>query len=341
MGKKEIKVGIVSYGLYLPKDFETAEEIAAKSGLSKDEIVKEIGLTKKYKPGQDDFPVVMARKAAESALERAKGIVQPDDIDVVMWSGEEYKDFVAQTASIRIQEEVKAYNAWAFDIIGQGTPSLVGIRLARDLMVGDATVNTVLLAGGTRDYDLVNYKDPDTKWLLPTSASGAAIILRRDYVNNTILGMAQIVDPEMADEVYVPVGGTVTPYTVDNVESKGMFYNVFHPSLVDEYLAERMPERMVEVISKALDNAGMSGKKPDYLAMRYLLPEQRKKVLDALAIEESRTDTLSDVGHHGPNDVIISLDRAVQKGIIKKGSIVVLATAGIGFTYSAAVLQYG
>jgi 3-oxoacyl-[acyl-carrier-protein] synthase III len=341
MGKKETKVGIVSYGLYLPKEFESADDIAAKSGLSKDEIVKEIGLIKKYKPAQDDLPVIMARKAADSALQKAKGIVTPDDIDVVLWSGEEYKDFIAQTASIRIQEEVKAYNAWAFDIIGQGTTSLVGIRLARDLMVGDATVNTVLLAGGTRDYDLINYKDPDTKWMLPTSASGAAMILRRDYVNNSILGMAQIVDPEMADEVYVPVGGTVNPFTVDNIEAKGLCYNVIHPALMDEYLEERMPDRMVEVISKALDNAGMAGKKPDYLAMRYLMPNQKKNVLEALGIPESKTDDLAYVGHHGPNDVIISLDRAAQKGIIKKGSIVVMAAAGIGFSYSAAVLQYG
>jgi len=341
MGKKETKVGIVSYGLYLPRDFETADEIAAKSGLSRDEIVREIGLEKKCKPAQDDLPVIMARKAAENALEKAKGIVKPDDIDVVLWTGEEYKDYIAQTASIRVQEEVKAYNAWAFDIIGQGTPSLVGIRLARDLMVGDATVNTVLLAGGTRDCDLVNYKDPDTKWLLPTSASGAAMILRRDYVNNTILGMAQIVDPEMADEVYVPVGGTVNPFSVDNVETKGMFFNVFNPSLMDKYLAERMPARIVEVIGKALNDAGLAGKKPDYLAMRYLLPKQRKNVLEALAIGESKSDTLSDSGYHGPNDVIISLDRAARKGIVKKGSIVVLASVGIGFTYAAAVLQYG
>jgi 3-oxoacyl-[acyl-carrier-protein] synthase-3 len=341
MGEKETKVGIVSYGLYLPKDFETADEIAAKSGLSKDEIINNIGLVKKYKPGQADQPVTMARMAAEIAFEKAKGTVMPEDIDVVLWTGEEYKDYIAQTASIRIQEEVKAYNAWAFDIIGQGTTSLIGIRLARDLMVGDSAVNTVLLAGGTRDYDLVNYKDPDTKWMLPTSASGAAMILRRDYVNNTILGMATIVDPEMADEVYVPVGGTVNPFSVDNVETKGMFFNVFNPSLMDKYLAERMPARMVEVIGKALNDAGMSGKKPDYLAMRYLLPEQRKNVLEALEIGESKSDALSDSGHHGPNDVIISLDRAAQKGIIKKGSIVVLASAGIGFTYSAAVLQYG
>jgi 3-oxoacyl-[acyl-carrier-protein] synthase-3 len=85
----------------------------------------------------------------------------------------------------------------------------------------------------------------------------------------------------------------------------------------------------------------MDGKKLDYLAMRYLLPEQRKKVLNALAIDESKSDDLSDSGYHGPNDVIISLDRAVQKEMVKKGSIVVLVSAGIGFTYAAAVLQYG
>jgi 3-oxoacyl-[acyl-carrier-protein] synthase-3 len=341
MGNKETKVGIVSYGLYLPGEFETADEIATKSGLSRDEITREIGLIKKCKPAQDDQPVTMGRKAADIAFEKAKGTVTPDKVDVVLWSGEEFKDFIAQTASIRIQEEVKAYNAWAFDIIGQGTTSLVGIRLARDLMAGDNSVNTVLLAGGTRNCDLVNYKDPNSKWMLPTSASGAAMILRRDYVNNSVLGMAQIVDPEMADEIYVPVGGTVNQYSVDNVETDGMFFNVFNPALVNEYLDKRMPGRMVDVINKALEDAGMSGKKIDYLAMRYLLPKQRKKVLEALKLDESKTDALADVGHHGPNDVIISLDRAAQKGIIKKGSIVVMAAAGIGFTYSAAVLQYG
>ncbi|HOW56653.1 MAG TPA: 3-oxoacyl-[acyl-carrier-protein] synthase III C-terminal domain-containing protein [Smithellaceae bacterium] len=339
MGNKETKVGIVSYGIYLPKDYETAEEIAKKSGMAAGEITSELGLVKKHKPGAKDFPVTMAVQAALQALENSKGLVSPDDIDVVLWSGDEYKDYIAQTASIRIQEEVKAYKAWAFDIIGQGVTTLTGIRLARDLMAGDSSVNTVLLAGGTRDIDLVDYTNPDTRWMLPTSVSGAAIILRRDFVNNSIMGMAALVDPEMADEAYVPVGGTVNRFSVDNVETKGMFFHVPNPSLMDEYLEERMPMRLAEVIGKALDNAGLAGKKPDYLAMRYLMPEQRKTVLSALEINADRTDSLSDAGHHGPNDVVISLDRAIKKGIIKKGSVVVLAAAGIGFTYSAAVMQ--
>jgi len=339
MGKKETKVGIVSYGIYLPKDYETAEEIAKKSGMSAKDIEGKLGLVKKNKPGAKDFPVTMAVQAALKALENSKGLVSPDDIDVVLWSGEEYKDYIAQTASIRIQEEVKAYNAWSFDIIGQEVTTLTGIRLARDMMAGDATINTVLLAGGTRDIDLVDYANPDTRWLLPTSASGAAMILRRDFVNNSIMGMAALVDPEMADEVFVPVGGTVNRFSVDNVETKGMFFHVSNPPRMDEYLEERMPIRLADVISKALDNAGLAGKKPDYLALRYLLPKQRKTLLSALEINADRTDALSDCGHHGSNDILISLERAAEKGTLKKGSIVVFASAGIGFTYSAAVMQ--
>lgn len=104
-------------------------------------------------------------------------------------------------------------------------------------------------------------------------------------------------------------------------------------------LITRMPMRLAEVIDKALDNAGIAGKKADYLALRYLMPEQRKTVLSALGINDDRTDTLSDTGHHGPHDILISLDRAAKKGTTKKGSIVVFASAGIGFTYSAVVMQ--
>jgi 3-oxoacyl-[acyl-carrier-protein] synthase-3 len=61
----------------------------------------------------------------------------------------------------------------------------------------------------------------------------------------------------------------------------------------------------------------------------------------ALEIGEGNSDPLADVGHHGPNDVILSLDRAIRQGIVKVGSRVALAAAGIGFTYGAALIQWG
>lgn len=333
------RVGLMSYGIHLPPDFETAEMISARSGLDPRQLLAEWGVEKKFIAGPQDQPVSMAVKAAREALHRAE--VPPEEIDVVIWTGEEYKDYIAQTASIRIQEEVGAHQAWAFDLIGQGVTSLVGLRTAQDLMFGDASVCTALLAGGTRNLDLVDDTNPHTRWMLAASASGTAMVLRRGHPQNHLLSTAFLVDPELADEVYVPGGGTVHPFGLETLSPEMTHFQVSHPESMARYLSSRMPGRLIEVVQKAMAQAGFPGEAPDYLALRHLPPRERRQVLAALGIREENSDTLSDLGHHGPNDVILSLDRAIQRGVVRAGSKVVLAAAGIGFTYAAACLQWG
>jgi len=340
MEEANSQLGVVSYGLYLPSCFETAEEIAGHSGLSRERIVQELGIEKKYLPSAEDLPVVMAVKAARQAVERARE-VDPGEIDVVIWTGEEYKDYICQTAGIRVQEEVGARNAWAFDLIGQGTTSLVGLRAAKDLMIGDPTVRTVLLAGGTRNIDLVDSSNPQTRWMLPTSASGAALLLRRAHPRNRLLETVFSADPEMADEVFVPGGGTVRPFSTEILNTGAMFFQMARPQKVEAYLTDRLAPQLGELIKRCMAQAGFPGESPDYLALRHLLPRQRSRVLEGLGLPGERTDSLSDVGHHGPNDVVISLDRGLKREVVKDGSRVLLATAGIGFTYAAALIQWG
>ena len=340
MGLNEFQLGIVSYGLCLPAGFETAEEIAGRSGLSREQVVRELGIEKKCFPAAEDLPVVMAVKAARQALERAREI-DPGEIDVVIWTGEEYKDYICQTAGIRVQEEVGARNAWAFDLIGQGVTSLVGLRAAQDLMIGDPAVRTVLLAGGTRNIDLVDYPNPNTRWMLPVSASGAALLLRRRHPRNRLLGMAFCADPEMADDVFVPGGGTVRPFSPEILNTDSMFFQAAHPQDVETYLADRLAPQLVSLIKRTMAQAGFSGQTPEYLALRHLRPQERTRVLKGLRLRGEATDALADVGHHGPNDVIISLDRGLKREVVKDGSRVLLAAAGIGFTYAAALIQWG
>jgi 3-oxoacyl-[acyl-carrier-protein] synthase-3 len=282
----------------------------------------------------------MAVKAAGQAMERAPDI-DPGEIDVVIWVGEEYKDYICQTAGIRVQEELGARNAWGFDLIGQGTTSLIGLRTAQDLMIGDPEVRTILLAGGTRNIDLVDYTNPHTRWMLPTSASGAALLLRRGHPRNRLLGTAFSVDPEMADEVFVRGGGTVRPFSPEILNTGAMFFQVARPQEMEAYLAERLAPRLVGLINRTMAQAELSGQNPDYLALRHLRPQERARVLEGLRLGGEATDALADVGHHGPNDVIISLDRGLKREVVKDGSRVLLAAAGFGFTYAAALIQWG
>jgi 3-oxoacyl-[acyl-carrier-protein] synthase-3 len=329
-----MNMGIVSYGLYTPPDFETAKEVAARSGLTLEDV-KRLGIEQKCLPSRDDQPVVMAVKAARQAMDRAQAVA-PSDVDVVIWTGEEYKDYVAQTPSIRLQEEVGCRNAWAFDLVGQGVTSIQGLRVARDLMTGDETIRTVLVAGGTRNIDLVDYQNPHTRFLLAASASGGAMLLRRDHPQNTVLDTAFRVDPEMADQVFVPGGGTEIPFSPDNLDSEIMFYRATDPESLDAYLKERWTEALGEIANRVL-----AGREPDYLALRHLSPGDRRSVLNRLGLGPEQSARLDAWGHHGTNDVILSLDLGLKSGAVRDGSRVVMVSGGIGFTYAAALIRWG
>jgi len=335
MRSKQNAIGIVSFGIYLPEQVETSEEVAQRAGLTLEEVLA-LGIRRKCRPSEEDQPIPMAVKAAKQAFERAGG-VRPEEVDLVLWTGEEYKDYIAQTASIRLQEEAGCRNAWAFDLVDQGITTLLGLRVARDMIIGDQYINTVLLAGGTRNVDLVDYTNPDTRWLLPTSASGGAVLLRRGYSANRLQETGFLIDPEMADEVYVPGGGTVHPFSPENLGTKIMYYQTPHPEIVSAYLNLRFIKRLMEVIR----SAAWPKKSVDYLALRHLSPKDREQVLSKLNLSPEQSESLEGVGGHGTNDPLISLDLALKKGTVSDGKRVVLASSGIGFSYAAAAIQWG
>ena len=327
-------VGIVSYGLYLPAAVETAADLAGRSGLSPMQLL-DLGIRQKFCPAKDDQPVVMAARAAEQAFLQTDQAA-PQDVDVVIYTGEEYKDYIAQTAAIRLQEELGCTNAYAFDLVGQGVTTITGLRVAHDMMSSDDSIRTVLLAGGTRNIDLVNYARSETRFLFSYSASGAALILKRGHGRNRLLATAFHTDPEMADAVYVPGGGTEIPFSADNLGSDLMFYQVPDPELIDAYLRDSWPVRLVQTLRTALTSPDL-----DYLALRHLTPVERGHILSGFGLSSAQSASLEEVGHHGSNDVVISLDMGIKSGSVRKGMTVGMLSGGIGFTYAAAVFKWG
>lgn len=329
-----MSMGIVSYGLHMPQRVMESTEIASQSGLSP-EWLAGLGLRARHAPGPDDQPVAMAARAAARALAAAGGLGAAD-VDVLMWTGEEYKDYIAQTASIRLQEELGCRDAWAFDLVGQGVTLLLGLKLARDLMTADPEVRTVLLAGGTRNCDLVDPANPDTAFLLPYAPGGAALLLRRDHDRNQVVEVTVSTDPALADAVCVPGGGTEIPFAPDNLDSSLMRFQVRDPERLAGYLAREFPRRLAAEVRRCCGSAA-----PDRLALRHLAPAQRREVLAQLGLDHEASPELYDLGHHGADDVVIALDRALRAGALRDGQRLALASAGIGFSYAAALVNWG
>jgi 3-oxoacyl-[acyl-carrier-protein] synthase-3 len=162
------------------------------------------------------------------------------------------------------------------------------------------------------------------------------MLLSRGYDKNRFVASAFTVDEEMADEVFVPGGGTEVPFNPDNLGSDIMFYQTPHPDVVRDYLDGRWIRALSETAKKVLPDQS-----PNYVALRHLPAAHRTAVLNHLGVGPEQSAVLDKWGFHGTNDVILSLDLGLKSGAIRDGSLVVLISGGIGFTCAAALIRWG
>jgi len=79
-------VGIVAAGTYIPRNSISATEIAERTGIPKEVIVRKFGLKRKPVAGPDEHTNAMAVWAAQDALSQSG--ISPTEIDVVLCTTE-------------------------------------------------------------------------------------------------------------------------------------------------------------------------------------------------------------------------------------------------------------
>ena len=94
-------------------------------------------------------------------------------------------------------------------------------------------------------------------------------------------------------------------------------------------------------IDQALAKSGLKRADVDYLATFLIKRSAHDYLVDQLGLEPGKTRYLAEFGHHGQNDQILSLDLAVEEGRIKRGDLVLMISAGIGYAWNALTMRWG
>ncbi|SCX75348.1 3-oxoacyl-ACP synthase [Alkaliphilus peptidifermentans] len=336
---KDIHVGIVGMGLYIPETYETAEEIAQQSGIPVDVIKNKFGFNKKPIPGVDDGTMEMGVRAAQDCLNKTN--TNPLDIDVIISIGEEHKEYPLTTTGIYIQEAIGAYNAWAFDVAQRCGTAVVAMKLAKSLMMSDPSINTILIAGGYRNGDFIDYKNDRVTFMFNLAAGGGAILLKKNYGKNLLLESRIITDGSFARDVAVKYGGTINPLTKENIEYGLKSLDVLDPQHMKNGLGEKSMPNFLKAIDDSLSASGFSRKDIDYVAMLHMKPSAHEYVMNELGLGLDKSIYLRDYGHIGQIDQILSTSLALNEEKIKDGSIVVWVSAGIGYAWDACTIKWG
>lgn len=334
-------VGIVGTGIYIPDKYITAKEIsgATKGNWTEEAIIKKLGFNKKPIPGKDDGTQEMGVKAAQDCIYKTN--IDPKEIDVILCMGEEWKEYPLTTSAIYIQEKIGAYNAWGIDIQNRCCTSVTGMKIAKDMLQADDEIDTIMMVGGYRNGDLVDYSDPDMSMMYNLGAGAGAIILKKNYNKNLLLGSHLMTDGSMARDAGVYYGGIKNPITKDNIDKASKSLMLMNSKHMKDRLNEVSMKNWMHCIDKAFEKSNLNKNQLDYLAVLHFKASMHKYMLDLLGLTEDQSIYLSDYGHIGQVDQILSLHLALEQGKINNGSIISMVAAGIGYAWAANVIRWG
>jgi len=332
-------IGIASIATYLPEMVQDAALIARESGIPEEVVVSKLGIRQKHRAGPADQTSAMALIAARRALERAR--CDPREIDLVLYSGSMHKDFYVWSAACRIQYLLGATNAYAFELAALCTTNVLALKVARDLMTADPRLRAVLICGGHRTADFINFKDPSSRFLYNLSDGGSAILLRRDYPRNRVLGAAFLTDGSQSENVIIPAGGTRRPTSSETLAAGLHTFTVPDPTALKETMDHISQEYFIRVVCQAVEASDASLDEVKFLALNHMKPSMHRHILRQLGLSEAQSIYLEDYGHIGAPDQILTLELAEQSGKLHDGDLVVLASAGLGFTWGATAVRWG
>lgn len=338
-------VGIVSLGMYLPETVMTSKEIAEQSGLPERVVRDKLGIHQKHISDPNIHPNQMAVFAAKDCLSKCN--VDPKEIDVILCTTEEWREYLLWTSGIDIAYEIGATNAWGMDIHMRCATTIAAMKTAKSLMADNDDINTVLIAGGYRISDFIDFNNLNTSFLFNIGAGAGAMIMKKGHPENQVLGSHLICDGYMSKHVLVPASGTIQHPTDEKVKNRDFFFDLVEPQLMKNRLNEVTMDNWMECVDQALvkssenPDALLTRENIDFLNLVLIKPSAHKVMLNQLGLSEDQSVYLNNVGHIGEQDSILNMIYGAKEGKLKDGDLMAVVGAGIGYVWGATCIRWG
>lgn len=334
-----VDIGLAAWGVSLPQQTRSYQELAELTGIPPEVIRDKFGINQVYVAGDEEHASAMSAQAGQQALAMAG--LGPQDLNLIIYHGSEYKDHIVWSVATKIQQLLGATNATAFEIYSLCAGAGVALNIAQAMMNGDPRLHNVLLVAASREVDLLDYRNERSRFMINFSAGAGALLLQRGLARNRLIGAAVITDPSLADAVVMPGGGSRHPVSAATLSAGQHTLDVPDVIFMRDRLGEVSLRNFVEVIRQAVQQGGRTIDEIDYLGVTHMKASFHEALLSDLGLSPEQSVYLSNYGHIQSADQAIAIDEGVRQGKIKPGDLVVLVGAGTGYTWSAAAFEWG
>jgi 3-oxoacyl-[acyl-carrier-protein] synthase-3 len=331
-------VGIAGFATWFPRHVQTAAELAPLTGIPEAVLREKMGIVQRHIAAEDETVTLMASAAARRAI--AQTGVDPARIGLVISHGSEHKDHLVWNAAAKIMHAVGAVNAYAFEMYALCAGAPIALHTARALMQADPRLEYVLLAAGSRENDLLNYRNDRSRFMFNFGSGGGALLLQRGSTENVLLGTSAITDGSLSEAVVLTQAAVAAgdPPVVGEVSGR---LDVTDSAYMAERLGQVSLPNFVRVIREAVEQSGASLAEVRFLGITHMKKSFYLEILEAVGLTPEQSVYLDHYGHIQSVDQALALELGLAQGKIKPGDLIVLAGAGTGYTWSAVCVRWG
>jgi len=328
---KPIRAKISALGTYVPPRLLTNADLEQMVDTSNEWIMERVGIRERHivekGVGTSDLAVEASRRAL--AL---RGLT-PSDIQAIIVGTVTPDMFFPSTACI-VQNKLGAKGAWGFDLSGACSGFVYSLQTGAQFIASGAH-KRVLVIGADVMSSIIDYTDRATCVIFGDGA-GAVILEPAEDDSVGFMDFIHEVDGTGGEFLCMPGGGSLHPSSKETIERK-MHYVHQDGQQVFKFAVRKQ----TELCQKLLERNGLKGSDMD----AFISHQANLRIISGTAERlglrpETVIINIERYGNTVAATIPLAMNTAIEEGKLKKGSLVLLASVGAGFTIGAALLRW-
>jgi 3-oxoacyl-[acyl-carrier-protein] synthase-3 len=326
-----VRAKISALGTYVPPRVLSNADLEKMVETSNDWILERTGIRERHLADKGVATSDLAVEAARKALVQ-RGI-SATDLEAILVATVTPDMFFPSTACL-VQHKLGANGVWGFDLSAACSAFLYALQTGAQF-ISTGMHKKVMVIGSDVMSSIIDYTDRATCVIFGDGA-GAVILEPAEEDGVGLIDYIHEVDGSGGNALYMPGGGSLNPSSRETVEKK-MHYVHQDGQAVFKFAVRKQ----TELCEKLLKRNNLKGCDIDAF-----IPHQANRRIimataDRLGLHpESVIVNIDRFGNTTAGTIPLAMDSARQEGKLKKGSLVLLASVGAGFTVGATLLRW-
>jgi 3-oxoacyl-[acyl-carrier-protein] synthase-3 len=333
------RVKISALGTYVPPRLLTNADLEKMVDTNNEWIMSRVGIRERHIVDKGVATSDLAAEAAKKAL--AERGIPASDLDAIIVATVT-PDMLFPATACLVQHKIGAQKVWGFDLSAGCSQFVYALQVGAQFVQSGAH-KKVMVIGADVMSSIIDYTDRatcvifgDGAGAVIVEATGEASDKATDKESFGMIDFLHEVDGAGGVSLYMPGGGSLNPPTHETVDKK-MHYVHQDGQAVFKYAVRKM----AEICDEILKRNGLTGSDIDLF-----IPHQANlRIINATADRvklrpESIVINIDRYGNTTGATIPLAMETARQDGRLKKGSLVLLAAVGAGFTAGATLLRW-